>query len=125
MRIRSVPALPQVGLARLLPVPSMDSTLTDGSAVSCRDFFGRYCRMLGRRVPACLPTPLALALAGGAAGAARVRGRETESNAATVRYLARRGGYSIEKARRVLGYRQPFTFEEGMARAMAEHRPSD
>ena len=32
--------------------------------------------------------------------------------------------YSIEKARRVLGYQPPFTFEQGIERAMAEHRPA-
>lgn len=91
-------------------------TITDGAGVSCRDFFGHYYRMLAMRGPVCLPTAAAVALARGAALAARARRRETESIPATVRYLARRGTYSIEKARRMLGYRPAITLIEGMER---------
>lgn len=89
-------------------------TLTDGTAVTCRDFFGHYVRMLGLRGPVCLPTPPAIALAALAAATARVCGRETESNPATVRYLARTGTYSIDKARTLLGFTPAIDLTEGM-----------
>ena len=44
-------------------------------------------------------------------------------NKARFKFLALNLDYSIEKARRVLGYQPPFTFERGIERAMAEHRP--
>jgi nucleoside-diphosphate-sugar epimerase len=91
-------------------------TLTDGAGVSCREFFGHYFRMLGRRGPVCVPTRLALALAAGSARAARLRHRETEAHPATIRYLARRGTYSIEKARRLLGFAPTISLNEGMER---------
>lgn len=94
-------------------------TLTDGAPATCREFFGHYCRMLGRHGPTGLPTELAVALAAGASAAARVRGIATEANPSTVRYLARRGTYSIEKARRLLGFAPQIDLTEGMQRTEA------
>jgi nucleoside-diphosphate-sugar epimerase len=94
-------------------------TLGDGAAVSTRDFFANYFRMLGRRGPLCVPTRVAVAAASVVSLGARARGVPTEVNAATMRYLARRGTYSIEKARRVLGYEPRIELEEGMARTEA------
>jgi nucleoside-diphosphate-sugar epimerase len=37
-------------------------------------------------------------------------------SAASIDYIAKRGGYSIEKARRVLGYEPKLDLEEGMRR---------
>jgi nucleoside-diphosphate-sugar epimerase len=94
-------------------------TLSDGVPVSCREFFGHYHRMLGRRGPVCLPTPVALALAAGAATAGRLTGTVTEANAATVRYFTRTGTYSIAKAQRELGFVPAVDLTEGMARTEA------
>jgi nucleoside-diphosphate-sugar epimerase len=94
-------------------------TLSDGVPVTCREFFGHYHRMLGRRGPVCLPTPVAVALANGAASVARLRGTETEVNATTIRYFARTGTYSIARARRVLGYAPAVDLTEGMRRTEA------
>ena len=91
-------------------------TLTGGERVSCREFFGHYSRMLERRGPPVVPTPAAVALA--AAGRVLDRGR-TEVRPETMRYLARRGTYSIDKARRVLGYAPRVSLAEGMARTEA------
>ena len=46
----------------------------------------------------------------------RVRGVEVEVNPRAVAYIARRGTYSIAKARRLLGYEPRVSLEEGMAR---------
>ena len=43
-------------------------------------------------------------------------GRDTEMSSASIDYIAKRGGYSIEKARRVLGYEPKVGLEEGMRR---------
>lgn len=91
-------------------------TLTDGVGVSCREFFGHYHRMLGRRGPVCLPTSVALALARASAAGARLRGRETETGGAIIRYFTRTGTYSIEKARELIGYAPAVDLAEGMRR---------
>jgi nucleoside-diphosphate-sugar epimerase len=94
-------------------------TLSDGVPVTCREFFGHYYRMLGRRGPICLPTAVAVPAAVAAGRVARLRGEATELNAASMRYLARRGTYSIAKARRMLGYAPAISLSEGMARTEA------
>lgn len=91
-------------------------TLGGGVGVTCAEFFGHYHRMLGIRGPLCLPTPLALAAAGGTDLGARAVGRATEVNVTSMRYFTRTGGYSIEKARRVLGYAPQVDLAEGMRR---------
>ncbi len=89
-------------------------TLGPAAGVSTREFFGHYYRMLGRRGPICLPTAPAVALAAAADRVERLRGNRTEVNAASMRYLARSGGYSIEKACRMLGYAPAVSLDEGM-----------
>jgi nucleoside-diphosphate-sugar epimerase len=90
-------------------------TLTSGTGVTTREFFGRYAQMAGRRLPVA-PTRLAAALAGAAAAGARAVRAETEVNAAVARYLARTGTYSIARARDVLGYAPRHDLDAGMAR---------
>ena len=94
-------------------------TLSGGVGVSCREFFGHYHRMLGTRGPLCLPTPAALAAAGAIDRAARAAGRPTEVNPTSMRYFTRTGTYSIDKARRVLGYDPQVDLAEGMRRTEA------
>lgn len=91
-------------------------TLTDGVGVTCREFFANYYRMLGRRGPVCLPTTVAVSLAHASAALSRLRGQESEANAITVRSFACRGTFSIEKARRELGYEPTIDLSEGMRR---------
>lgn len=94
-------------------------TLSDGVGVTCREFFGRYYRMLGRSGPPVLPTPLALAAVLPLELGARLRGEPTEVNHLSMRYLARDATYSIAKARRLLGYEPKVGLDEGMARTEA------
>jgi nucleoside-diphosphate-sugar epimerase len=94
-------------------------TITGTTGVRCDDYFGRLHRMLGRRGPVVLPTAVAVALAEAADRANRARGHRTEVNAISMRYLARSGSYSIEKARRVLGYEPRVDLDEGMRRTEA------
>ncbi len=91
-------------------------TISGGVGVPCKEFFGYYSRMLGKGKPVAVPTSVALALAGTYSHAVKLRGRRTEINPVSVRYLTRTGTYSIDKARRVLGFEPKVGLEEGMAR---------
>jgi nucleoside-diphosphate-sugar epimerase len=93
-------------------------TLTDGTGVTTREFFGHYARMLGRPLPT-LPTAPSRVLARIAEAGARVAGQETEVNAAAAQYLARTGTYSIARARELLGYAPRVDLAAGMARTEA------
>ncbi|BEL08460.1 NAD(P)-dependent oxidoreductase [Actinoplanes sichuanensis] len=99
-------------------------TLTGGVGVPCREFFGHYYRMLGRRGPIVAPTAVAVGVARAAGRLIRLTGAETEVNAVSMRYFARTGTYSIEKAQRLLGYRPSVDLAEGMARTEAWLRAS-
>lgn len=94
-------------------------TIGGSSPVTTREFFGHYFRMLDRRGPLCVPTPVAVAAARVAGAAERLRGNPTEINATSMRYFARTGGYSIDKARRLLGYDPKVDLDEGMRRTEA------
>ena len=85
-------------------------TLTGGVGVETRDYFGHYGRMVGKKVPAA-PTPVVLALV---ATLGRTNDDVTPDGA---RYLARKGTYSIEKARTMLGYEPAVDLHEGMRRS--------
>lgn len=99
--------------------PGQVFTISDGVGVPCRDFFGHYSRMLGKAPPRALPTFAAMGLITLPQAAARIGGTETEANRTAMRYLARSGTYSIEKARRMLGYEPEVGLEEGMRRTEA------
>lgn len=92
-------------------------TIADGYAIEIGDFFGHYARMLGKEGIRALPTPIARTIAAAGGRIEKTLGRDTEMSAASIDYLAKRGGaYSIEKARRILGYEPKVTLEEGMRR---------
>ncbi len=87
-------------------------TISDGIGVPTREFFGHYAELAGRKLRVA-PTRLVRALA---AAGARLPGRDSEVNTGAIEYIARGGTYSIDKARRVLGYEPAVGFEEGMRR---------
>jgi nucleoside-diphosphate-sugar epimerase len=89
--------------------------VTDGAGISCREFFGRYYEMLGKSGPPVLPTAAAMGLVTLNEVGSRVAAVNTEVNRISMRYLAREGTYSIEKARRLLGYEPKVGLDEGMA----------
>jgi len=91
-------------------------TISGGIGVPCSEFFGHYYRMLGKRGPFVVPTAAAVAVTQAIATAARLAGVKTEVNPITMRYFARTGTYSIDKARRVLGYEPQVDITEGMFR---------
>lgn len=89
-------------------------TLTDGISPTTKEFFGNYYRMLGKRGPLCVPTPVALAIVSGPEYTSRLMGTKSEVIRESMRYLARDAGYSIQTAQEVLGYEPTVTLEEGM-----------
>lgn len=89
-------------------------TITDGYAVPCRDYFGRLATMAGGTMTT-LPTPVALGLSRTVGALLRGMGRNSELTSATVLMLTRRGVYSTEKARRLLGYEPRVTYEQAMS----------
>ncbi|MBV8487854.1 MAG: NAD-dependent epimerase/dehydratase family protein, partial [Planctomycetaceae bacterium] len=100
--------------------------LTDGEPVSKRRFVGRVAELAGIRPPSRhIPLGLARFLATIVEGAAKLRGAKNPPliNKARYKFLGLNLDYSIEKARTVLGYEPPYTFDEAIQRAMAEHRP--
>jgi nucleoside-diphosphate-sugar epimerase len=91
-------------------------TLTGGVPVSTAVYFGHLARLAGEPAPRRLPTAPLVAISSVVALLARLRREPGEINPETIRYLAREGSYSIEKAREVLGFQPRVTLEEGMAR---------
>ena len=91
-------------------------TIADGYAIDVGDFLGHYARMLGKDGIRTLPTPIARAIAAAGGRIEKTLGRDTEMSAASIDYLTKRGGYSIEKARRILGYEPKVMLDEGMRR---------
>jgi nucleoside-diphosphate-sugar epimerase len=94
-------------------------TISDGVGVTNKEFFGHYYRMLGRKGPRCVPTAAAMALVSVPETVAAVSGSPTEVKRESMRYFTRTGTYSIEKARRLLGYEPEVGLEEGMRRTEA------
>jgi 2-alkyl-3-oxoalkanoate reductase len=96
--------------------------LTDGGRVTKRQFIGRVAELAGlkpprRRIPLWLAWTLAVLME----RRARRLGSTTPPlvNKARYKFLGLNLDYSIEKARRVLGYQPPFTTEEGLVASMA------
>ena len=101
--------------------------LTDGQRVTKKQFVGRVAELAGSAAAhaGTFPCGWPGSWPSWWNGAAKLRGAQKPPliNKARYKFLGLNLDYSIEKARRVLGYQPPFTFEQGIERAMAEHRP--
>ena len=93
-------------------------TLSGGEGVPNREFFGRYADALGTKLIT-LPTPVAMAGAGVVQLAARLQPGDNDINPRAVRYLLRRGTYSIAKARDLLGWTPQTSVDDGLDRTIA------
>lgn len=93
-------------------------TITDGVGVTCADYFGRLAALVDGKVTL-LPTAVARPLALAAGTLTRAVGRQSELSVPSVDMLLRRGTYSIEKARRLLGYEPAVDLDDGMLRVAA------
>ncbi len=88
-------------------------TISDGVATSCRDYFAPLARLAGRPLRS-VPARLLLFGFSFIEPAFEAFGADPPARADAVRYLLRPHAYSIEKARRVLGYAPRVTLDEGM-----------
>jgi nucleoside-diphosphate-sugar epimerase len=92
-------------------------TLSDGIGVPYREFFAPYAELVGRPLLA-VPSSLAIGAAALIQAAARLTPGDNDVNPASVRYLLRKGTYSNEKARGMLGWEPRIALEEGLARTV-------
>ncbi len=88
--------------------------ITDGTAVTWKEFFGYYARMAGKPNIRSGPEWLAKAIGLGMEITSKLTGRPPKITREAVRYLTRQAHFSIEKARRELGYQPRISLEEGM-----------
>ncbi len=100
--------------------------VTDGARVTKKDFVGRVASLAGLKPPT-RKIPLWLAWTIAVLMERNARRRKSPVpplvNKARYKFLGLNLDYSIEKARRVLGYQPRFTTAEGLAEAMTEHAP--
>ncbi|MGI9284185.1 MAG: NAD-dependent epimerase/dehydratase family protein, partial [Pseudomonadales bacterium] len=92
-------------------------TMDGGAQITCEDYFGHLYRFLGKNdTPRSVGTGTAVFIAEVVGRFERLLGKPSELGKNTVGMLARKGGYSIEKARRLLGYDPKVNLDEGMQR---------
>lgn len=91
-------------------------TVTDGVATTCMDYFTPLARAAGRRRIPTAPASVLRAVFAAASAGYSLLGREPPAAPSTVDYLMRPFPYSIEKARRELGYVPAVSLNEGMNR---------
>jgi len=93
-------------------------TLTDGKGVSCSEYFGRLAAMCGGRIRT-MPAAPATVLAASLGALQRSLRRPSELSVPSMKMLDRPGTYSIERARRELGFEPLIDLDEGMRRTEA------
>jgi nucleoside-diphosphate-sugar epimerase len=91
-------------------------TVTDGVETTCMQYFTPLARAAGRGSIPTAPAGLLRPIFSATAAAFQLVGREPPAARSSVDYLMRPHPYSIEKARRELGYRPAIGFDEGMRR---------
>lgn len=99
--------------------------LCDDRLVTRREFVGTICDHFGRPLPRSIPEPLAKLAVGPIEALARLRGADTAPllTQARMKFMTKNLDFSIEKAKRQLGYRPAIDFREGMSRALESIAP--
>lgn len=93
---------------------------TSGTATSCREFFSAHWQWAGRKgAPPSLPLSAAVALTTGLWKLNQMLGRHDEVTPDTMYMFARKGNYSIDKAKSRLGYQPKVTLSDGLRRSEA------
>jgi nucleoside-diphosphate-sugar epimerase len=86
--------------------------------ITCREFFAHHWRWAGRKgYPPSLPLKAALALTRAIWSLNQRLGRQAEVTPDAMLMFARRGGFSLAKARRELGFVPKVTLAEGLRRS--------
>jgi nucleoside-diphosphate-sugar epimerase len=88
--------------------------ITDGVAVTWKEFFGYYAQMARKPNIRSVPQWLGEAIALGMEITSKFSGRPPKITREAVKYLTHQAYFSIEKARRELGYQPRFSLKEGM-----------
>jgi len=88
--------------------------ISDGITVTWKEFFGYYAQMAGKPNMRSLPEWFAKVIAMGMEITSKFTGKPPKITREAVSYLTRQARFSIEKARRELGYQPRFSLEEGM-----------
>lgn len=101
--------------------------VTDGAKVTKKEFVGQVAELAGLKPPT-RKIPLWLAWALAVLMERRARRKKSLApplvNKARYKFLGLNLDYSIDKARRVLGYKPDFSTRQGVAEAMLEHSPA-
>ena len=94
--------------------------IAGGISMTCREYFSHHMRWSGRGGEVrCLSTPMAVRLTSAIQAINRLIGRVDETGPDAMYMFARKGGYSITKARNLLGYTPKVDFAEGIKRSEA------
>lgn len=88
--------------------------ISDGNPVTWKEFFEYYARMSGRPELRSVPEWLGKIIALGMEMGSKFTGKPPKISREAIRYLTRQSRFSIEKARRELGYQPRISIEEGM-----------
>ncbi|MGI9295792.1 MAG: NAD-dependent epimerase/dehydratase family protein [Pseudomonadales bacterium] len=92
-------------------------TIGSGEDVSCEEYYGYFCRFLGKAgPPRSVSTSVANILFEVVGRAERMLGKPSELGKETIGMLTRKGGYSIAKAQQILGYQPKVKLDDGMQR---------
>jgi len=95
-------------------------TLTGGVGVSCADYFAYHWRWAGKSGrPRAYSTETVARLARVAGLVRKALGQKSEAGPEALALLTKPGTFSIEKARRMLGYEPKVGLDEGMRRTEA------
>lgn len=90
--------------------------ISDGHPVTWKEFFGYYAQMARKPSLRSVPGWLGNILALGMELSSKFSGKPPKISREAIRYLTRQSRFSIEKAKRDLGYQPRFSLEEGMKR---------
>jgi len=88
--------------------------VSDGAPVTWKEFFGYYAKMAGKPSIKSVPRWLAKVIALGMEITSKFIGRSPKITREAIRFLTHQARFSIEKAKRELGYQPRFSLEEGM-----------
>jgi nucleoside-diphosphate-sugar epimerase len=95
-------------------------SLTGGRGVTCEEYFSYHWRWAGKTgKPRSYSTATVTRLAQLASVIRRALGQKSEAGPEALALLSKPGTFSIEKARRTLGYEPKISLEEGMRRTEA------
>jgi nucleoside-diphosphate-sugar epimerase len=88
--------------------------ISDGTAVTWREFFGHYAAMAGKPGIRSVPEWLARFIGLGMELGSKLSGNPPKITREAIRFLTRDARFSIEKAKRDLSYQPRISLEEGM-----------